>query len=147
MEEKEEGKGSSCFGLCVLRVSPTEIIRPPNCSIRNRDLRKRAIAFCKYSCLANTNKKSDRVFGGFSFSPARKKKKVSYFKWHSGKRIGCWPGCTWPIACYLTVELAVSSIFWLECAGIFTLWNSLTGASQALLGMRTHDNVLNSFLN
>ena len=52
------------------------------------------------------------------FFPIRKKK-VSYFKWHSGERIGCWSVFKLPIASYLTVKLAVSRIFWRECTGIF----------------------------
>ena len=43
MEEKKEGKGSSYFGPCILRVSQTKIIRPPNCSIRNQDLKIRPL--------------------------------------------------------------------------------------------------------
>lgn len=39
MEEKKEGNSSSYFGPCILWVSQTKIIRPPNCSIRNQDFK------------------------------------------------------------------------------------------------------------
>lgn len=146
--KKKEGKDSSYFGLCISWVSQTKIIRPPNYSIRNRDLRNQAIDFCKYSCLANTKKTSNRFFAWSFFLPEEGgEKKVSYFKWHAGERIGFWPVWKLPVPCYLTVDLAGSSIFWLECAGIFVLWNSLTGASQVLLGMLMYGSVLSSFLN
>jgi hypothetical protein len=44
-----------------------------------------------------------------------------------------------------TMELAVSSIFWLEYTDIFILWNSLTGERNVLLEMLMYGNVLNYF--